>query len=718
MARFEQQRVLQSIANPRTGEAQGTLAVADTLQAFGKWGMEQYKQMRVQSAEEEALAVEPSAQAPALRSDMTLTGQAYNKIVLAGHTAAVKNDYTKRIVELQAQYEKDPQGFVNAATAYKAEMLNQVAPELRPAISTDYDRSVIAPEATIRNNVMRESEAEALNQVIAAAAIVAKDLGIAARNGDLAGMEHQIALGDGFVEALNSLGAYGEARKLEQLTKTRVDEQMVLGQFDRAQDKNAFIRNFMTNPPADLDRELVDKLSGEMTALRNRLESTKATTSESTKRKFGDGLNDYISFLESGGEDTLDNVDLYSYDNLAAIYGEEAATDMMSEIADIREFNRDLRAVSMATPEETRQILEDARPTSSSQFRREQGQFDRLVGAVTKRNEMLAEDPAKFVSANDEAVASQLEALPQAIASGDTAAVYDYATRLRTSQERLGIPPNSVTLLPAEMAKTLGQQINDMSGGGEQAVNTINALRDTFGSEWNTVLRQLSAQGELGQTAKIITMVSDPNNQAVVAEALINRKTYEDAIAPDVVKDIKDYSRDTVEPLQETLRAGYGDSGVKTANMVRNAVEATAARLIFEGIETDYDDALDKSFEMMFGDTEFMDTYRIPTAEEPDRVVAGVDRTIELIKMGNFDIYTPPSAVVANAEDAAAVFRQALSIMPITTLDGSGVAFLDQQGTPLLKPDGRVLEMTWEQLRNASNMTPEEANPLPTGRAY
>jgi len=276
MARFEQQRVLQSIANPRTGEAQGTLAVADTLQTFGKWGMEQYRKKRIVSAVEEAQAVEPSTQAPAMRSDMTETGQAYNEIVLAGHAAAIKVDYSRHIGELSMQYQNDPQGFDNAAMAYKAEMMNNVAPELRAAVSTDYDAATIRPSLSIRDTFQKNQVISSANDILQASNVFLDDVAKAARAGDLEVMNHNVAAIERLAETLDELGRPQEAQQLLDGMNAQIDKQIVLGRAEDAIQAGkgaSFIQNFIDNPPEDLTPDQVDSYASTMVAMDNRYQS-------------------------------------------------------------------------------------------------------------------------------------------------------------------------------------------------------------------------------------------------------------------------------------------------------------------------------------------------------------------------------------------------------------------------------------------------------------
>lgn len=711
--KFEQQQRLTGVGNIAAPAASGLasaakgqfavadtqMAVADVLQNFGKWGMEQYKKMRVESAQQEALAVEPSAEAPALRAGNTLTAEAYNKIVLAGHGAAIKVDYTKHLNELELQFKDDPQGFKAASDAYKAELVNQVAPEVRPFISTDYDMAAVGKHKGIAANFERKMVEQNLVGMGEAMDIIGDDAARAARSGDLQALMHNEAAFMQIVEAMESEGQIELATKMRMGFQDRMDEQLVLGQFDNSSDKLNFIEKFMENPPSDLPPEKADQLAGQMITMYNREKGLRDSATAASKKKFETGVKDYLAALEGGIEVTPEMHNKFDPEVVNALYTPEEAAAINAEIADFRTFNEDARALALATPDEVVDMLNRSRPDSGTNYRREQGQYEILQRAAAARVEALAKDPMAYITTYDETLREQSELLPGAIAAGDTAMIAEYSARARAVQERLGLSSKSVALLSNSQATALGRSLNDFSQGGQAAVDNINAIRDGFGSEWPSVQRQLAQDKAIGESAQIVAMIDDPNDQVIFAEALFRRKEYEEFIGDELKKDVTDNSADAVMDLTNTLRVGYGDSGVRMGNTMRRGIEAAAMKLLADGTETDAEAALETAFEMAVGDVEFYDSYRVPVDQDPAMVSGGVDEMVGRIKEGLVDIYAPPSALIPNEEDAKAVYIKALQLTPITSVDGSGIVFLDQLQNPLRGPDGKILEFSWSDLR-------------------
>lgn len=71
----------------------------------------------------------------------TIYGQAYDSEAGKVYLAATRNDYTRRITELEAENLTDPAGFKRKADTYRAELLSSVPQELRNFTAIDFDAS-------------------------------------------------------------------------------------------------------------------------------------------------------------------------------------------------------------------------------------------------------------------------------------------------------------------------------------------------------------------------------------------------------------------------------------------------------------------------------------------------------------------------------------------------------------------------------------------------
>lgn len=424
--------------------------------------------------------------------------------------------------------------------------------------------------------------------------------------------------------------------------------------------------------------------------------------SAKARQEYAAGLDDYLAYL-SAGNDSEELAQRYSPEKVNAMFGDKA--DKLNEsITDARDFGKVMTDIKTASPDELRSLIEQQTPSAPENFSRESKQLDLIVRAVNARNKAIADDPAAYVASTSKLAEQSYIDIQEALSSNDPDLIKDatdaYVSIQRSMQEELGVPSKAVALLPESFAKQIAASMNDMSQGGESAVNTINSLQDAFGNEWRTVEKQLASNKMVGETAKIISMTPRGQGQTIVAEAmLIPEPEYKSFIGDDAVKDIKDNSLDVVSPLMETMRVGYGDSAIKVTNSIQTAIERTAMKLIADGSETDADDALESAFEIIMGDTEFFDTYRVPKAENPEDVDYGVGAIKTKILRGDIPVLAPPSSEVRNAEDALNIYLRSGAIYPITTNDGSGVAFIDSQNNVIRKPDGSPLEYTWSEVK-------------------
>lgn len=424
------------------------------------------------------------------------------------------------------------------------------------------------------------------------------------------------------------------------------------------------------------------------------------------KNNYKKGLNDYIAFLSSGNEDeALSNK--YSASNINAMLGEDGAA-VNEAVQDARSFGSVMTEIKTASPEEITNLLESNSPDSPDNFKRESGQFNLMVKAINARNKEIADDPASYVNKNSDLAVKSFEVLQEAMSTGDpeqiSAATSDYVAVQKSVQEDLGIPAKSVQLLSKPMEDALAAQMNDMTNGGEGSVNAINTYKAAFGDDWNKVQAQLASNKKIGESAQLIAMTKKGPGQTIVAEALgTPEEELKGFIGDDNHKDIKDESFDALEDLRGTLRIGYGDSGTRTANTIQRGVERTAMKLMAEGVVTDAGDAIEQAKEIIIGDMEIFDTYRVPKVENPDLVDIGVSAVRLKLLEGEFDLLTPPSTDIENPQDVLDVYLRSTSIYPITAKDNSGIAFVDNKNNVLKKQNGDFLEFTWDELRTAGS---------------
>ncbi len=419
-----------------------------------------------------------------------------------------------------------------------------------------------------------------------------------------------------------------------------------------------------------------------------------------SKQQFATGLDDYVAFLSSGQDDPV-LAEKFSSGNLNAMFGDKGP-GLSESITDARSFGISMNEIKTAGPDELRGIVEQAKPTSAKEFRRESKQFGILTRAIDARNKAIAEDPSAYVMLNSNIAQQSFAGFQEAFASGDAAATEDaaksYSAIQRSVQEELGVHSQGVQLLPKQFEDNLAKQLNDFSQGGENVALQIDALKTSFGDEWKTVQRQLQQNKQMGSGLRVMSGMDFGPEMIRLGEALaIPQKQYKEFIGDD---DFKAITQDTIgelEEFQDTLR---GQPGAEAAFIQhKTAIETLAMKYMADGSFDSTGDAIEQSkSDVLDSRFNFIDTYRVPVEFSADDVEDNVLNTIDQIQAGNFDLFIPGSDVIENPEDRREVYLSALRPTPITDPNGEGVLFTDQNGNTIFDAAGDPLIISWEQL--------------------
>jgi len=419
------------------------------------------------------------------------------------------------------------------------------------------------------------------------------------------------------------------------------------------------------------------------------------------KQKFVQGFDDYVAFLSTGQEDE-GMAARFSPKNINAVLGAEKGPGLSESITDARSFGQAVNEVKTATPDELRALLEKEKPTKAEEFRREAKQFNILGRAIQARNKAIADDPSLYVMQNTPIAARSFESFQEAFNSGDTEATADaaqeFAAIQRATQQDLGVHPQGVQILPKQFEDSIAANLNDFSQGGENVALQIDALKNAFGDEWTTVQRQLQQNKKMGGGLRVMSGMDFGPEMIRLGEALsIKQNDYKEVIGND---DFKDIRTDTIDQLDDFLDTLRGQPGAEAAFIQhKTAVESLAMKYMADGTFDSTGDAIEQArVDVLDSRFNFVDTYRVPVTFSADNVEAGVLNVIDRIQAGDFDLFIPPSDVIENLEDRKEVYLSALRPTPITSPNGDGILFVEQNGNAIFKADGDPLIIPWKQL--------------------
>jgi len=418
------------------------------------------------------------------------------------------------------------------------------------------------------------------------------------------------------------------------------------------------------------------------------------------KKQFASELDDYVAFLSSG-KDSEDLSEKFSPTNVSAVFGEQGGA-INEQIKDARDFGNTLNEIKTASTKELAAIVERETPEGQEEFRRESRQLAILDGAIKVRNKAIAEDPSKYVINNSDLAKDSFKSLTNALQSGDQAAInqaaQEFSAIQRTSQEDLGVKPAGVQLLPKELENNFASVLNDFSQGGKNVVLQIDSMKTAFGSEWTAVQRQLQSNIKMGAGLRVLAGMDFGPEAVRLSEALsLPQKTYKEVIGDDNFKDIKADTIEELEDFQSTLR---GQPGAEAAFIQhKTAIETLSMKYMADGVFDDTGDAINQAkADVLDSRFTFKDTYRVPAKVNADNVELGIDNALDRIKAGEFNLRVPESSQVVNPEDREEVYLSALRPTPITSPDGDGILFVDQNGNAIFDTNNNPFIIPWAEL--------------------
>lgn len=258
------------------------------------------------------------------------------------------------------------------------------------------------------------------------------------------------------------------------------------------------------------------------------------------------GLDDAVAALEAGGT-ALDP--RYGAEALIGRFGAERGGALARRVAQAASAGRIVAAVNGATPDELA-----AMPAT------EPGDAAALRQAIAARERALTEDPALFVLRHAPGVRAAYDAM-EAIArdpAGDPTALATatrrYAVAVRAEQERLGVRPEGLRVLPAADAEAVAARF--MTRDGEDAATVMRRLSDRWDAAWPAVFAQLA--DDLPPAALAIGSGMRDAAAGLLAEAArIGRDGMLKTLPPTAEADLEE----ALAPFGETLASQGGGAG-------------------------------------------------------------------------------------------------------------------------------------------------------------
>lgn len=249
--------------------------------------------------------------------------------------------------------------------------------------------------------------------------------------------------------------------------------------------------------------------------------------------------------------------------------------------------------------------------------------------AIATANEKLANelkaDPASFTVKRAPAVSDAWGKLQDAIRGGSAidpaAAARDYAVKTIMEQQRQGLAPDQMNLVPksyiADLAKAVAHP--EVEGGSAQVAKRLNAEQQLWGPDlWPQVFKQLSAEKSLPAVVRVVPgMAEVPARKLIELSGMGVKEILKDE-HEERARDISNGVLDAMRPFKRSLTGASDELAV--FNDFRGQAEKLAASYVADGKTAS--DAAAQAFKDVLGRYDFIDggfgrdSFRVPKTRD------------------------------------------------------------------------------------------------------
>ena len=295
------------------------------------------------------------------------------------------------------------------------------------------------------------------------------------------------------------------------------------------------------------------------------------------------------------------------------------------------------------------------------------------------------------------------------------------------AQELAGIAKHDRRVLPRAGAKRWSDRL--AAGTAPELVQQTQGLAERYGPYWPQVYREIADAGSLPASYRVLagmTKLGQETAALALAQALeTGEKHYRDLFEKRDIERIDEaIAGDLTGFREQVLRLPRGEGGYLE---IEQAARMLAFRYTAAG--DDPDDAAEKAVEQLYSnhytEATYNDArYRVPNArlltiasdrdEAMDKVKTGLRVMTEIgldaaFATDDIDV----SALRAqnsfqSPEDVATAYRSHLQSLGrwVTSPDERGLILTDEQGQPVLRKNGKPLELEFRELANAGERLP------------
>lgn len=382
--------------------------------------------------------------------------------------------------------------------------------------------------------------------------------------------------------------------------------------------------------------------------------------------------------------------------------GPEKGEKAFAELQKDQDLSVELSAIARLPPDEQRAALDKQAPVGAAGVAEQAERYNIIRQRADALNRSKAADPASYVVTHSPSIQRAYDAYAES--PDDPAAAQQYAQASIAEQSRLGVA--NPQILPKAQAESIAQGFYMKPEEGEKLAALIQSEREKWGRYWPKVAGQLM-QAKMPSAAIAIARGMDPGAATRLAGVssvpMDEMKKGVDKPPGDITTELESNMSD----FQQSLDGVVG--GENTFSAMYDAAERLSYLYLRQGIGTEkatkraYDEVLGNHYS--FGEVSGR-KFRVPVDQNFEAIEDGA--RVALGKASN--LKAPIALGSLSSEEAASDLQRVIAKRGywVTSANGERGLALFLDGAPVLRSDGSVYELTWEELANVSEEQRQE----------
>lgn len=450
----------------------------------------------------------------------------------------------------------------------------------------------------------------------------------------------------------------------------------------------------------DRRANLLKSALNEQRILKDRAEAEAKAKQAEYRQELGERVRDASAAYRMG----LQFDDPPSKSEFMLALGPEKGEKAFAELQKDQDLSVELSALARLSPDEQQQALNTMAPSGTSGAAEQAERYNIIRSRAEALNRSLAADPAAYVATYSPGIQKSYGAYSEN--PEDPAAAQRYAQAAIAEQSRLGVA--NPQILPKEQASAIAQSFYTKPEEGEKLAALIQQERDKWGRYWPKVAGQLM-QAKMPSAAIAIARGMDPGAAtrlaSVSAVPIAEMKKGVDKPPADVTGELTSNMSDFRKTLDGVVGAENTFSAMYDAAERLSYVYLRQGKSTEEATKQAYDEVLGAHYE--FGQVNNR-KFRVPVGQDMDAIESGATAALSKVRG-----LKPPIAVGSSSAEAAASDLSRVIAKRgywVTSANGERGLALFLDGAPVLRGDGSVYELTWDQLATAAEERRQEAN--------